>query len=102
MASRIMVKSAETALEIYYTYPEIGTAEIMRLFGCGRSTASRLKKSARAEQEKQGRKTFSDAGVNTKCAFTAWHIDVNELERCVIKLQKLRSRQQPSHAGGKA
>lgn len=92
MATRIMVRNIETAFEIYYSYPEIGTPEIMRLFSCGRSAAGRLKESARAEQEKQGKITFSPANVNTKCAFEAWHIDINDIERSVMKLRKFRDK----------
>ena len=93
MATRIMVRNIEDALEIYYSYQEIGTTEIIRLFGCGRSTATRLKKLAREEQERQGIITFSDLNVNTKCAFTAWCIDVSDLEKRVVKLRKFRSSQ---------
>lgn len=93
MSSRIMVQNIETALEIYYTYPEIGTPEIMQLFCCSRSTAARLKDVARAEQQKQEKLTFSPLNVNTKCAFEAWRIDVADLEKRVIKLRRFKSRQ---------
>ena len=99
MSARIMVKSVEKALEIYYTYPEIGTPEIVRLFGCSRSTAARLKKIAREKQEELGKLTFSDVNVNTKCAFKAWHIDIDDVEKRVLKLRKFRSMQLQEPSG---
>ena len=101
MSSRIMIKDIETALDIYYKYPEIGTPEIMRLFGCGRSTAGTLKRRAREVQDQQQKLTFSPLNVNTKCAFEAWHIDVADLEKRALKLQRFRSRMSPDDPDNK-
>lgn len=95
MASKLKINNIEDALEIYYSYQELGTAEIARLFGCGRSAALKLKKIALEEQARQEKLTFSDSCVNTKCAYDAWHIDVADMERRVMKLRKLRLKPDP-------
>lgn len=80
---------AEAAYEIYLRYPEIGTAEIKRIFCCGDSTAAKMKKPALAEMKTQGKETLFAHNVNTKCAFAAWKIDIADLERRVRKLKSL-------------
>lgn len=88
MAKRI-VMDIESALDIYFRCPEIGTAEIKQIFNCGDSCAWRLKKLAAKVMDEKGKQTLFPHNVNTKCAFEAWQIDVSDLERRVSKIRKL-------------
>ena len=90
-AVRLMIKDNKTAVELFYTYPELGTEQIIELFGCSKSTATRLKEMARKLQDERGILTFSSVAVNTKCAYDAWHIDVELLEKRLIRLKKLEA-----------
>lgn len=90
MKSRLKVKDIATAVDLYYTYPELGTAEVCLLFGCSKSSAARLKTKARDIQSKKEIITFSSANVNTKCAYEAWGIDIADLEKRLIRYQKIQ------------
>lgn len=98
MAKRIMLQDIEKAVEYYYKYFEIGTPEIMQLFGCSRYTALQLKKTARELQEKNGKQSFSSLNVNTRCAYKAWGIDIDDIERRVLRLQSFRRRSEENTA----
>lgn len=87
---RVSIKDIPTAVRIYYQYPEIGSGEIRELFGItGSSTVAKLKKSALNKMTENGIKRFVASKVNTKCAYEAWGIDVDDLEKRLSKLQKL-------------
>lgn len=92
MSSRIMLQDIETAVQYYYKFFELGTPEIMHLFGCSRNTALRLKKVAQKQQEEDGKQTFSPLNVNTRCAFEAWGIDIRDLEKRALRLQAFRQK----------
>ncbi len=92
MKSRIAIKDIETAVRIYYQHPELGTAEIKELFNCSASTACRMKDRARALQKKENVMTFSDARVNTSCAYRAWRLDIAEMERLMLKYRKMQAK----------
>ena len=80
----------ETALRFYYTQTEINSAEIKSLFNCCASTASRLKKQVLDEMTKRGVKTWLPGNVDIVTAYDVWKIDVERMEKQLIKLQKLR------------
>lgn len=84
---RVKIKDNKTAFQIYNNNIEIGTSEIMALFGCCRNTANKLKKIAREYQGDS--ETFSDFCVNTDIAYKAWKIDINAIEMRLLKVQKL-------------
>lgn len=87
---RSSITDIRTAVRIYYQYPEIGSAEIRELFGgCANSTVAKLKKSAWDKMTENGVRNFGAHKVNTKCAYEAWGIDVDDLEKRVEKLKKL-------------
>lgn len=90
MSRRLQVKDTATAVEIFYTYPELGTAEIQRLFNCGRNSATKLKGEARKRQTEKGLIPYSDSSVNTRCAYEAWGIDIADLEKRLIRYQKIQ------------
>lgn len=90
MKSRIKITSIETAVKIYYTYPELGTDEVIQLFGCSKATATRMKKRARERQIREGVITFSDANINTKIAYKEWGLDIADLERRMVRYRRIR------------
>lgn len=87
---RIKITNIETAVKIYYTYPELGTEEVVRLFGCSTSSATRLKKQARNQQMIEGVTSFSSSNVNTKIAYKVWGLDIAEMERRMLRYRKIK------------
>lgn len=84
------IKDIDTALRIFYTYPEIGNAEISELFGgIAQSTVIRYKEEVVAEQIKQDVKTSRLYSVNTRVAYEVWGLDVKDLEQRRKKLKEL-------------
>ena len=80
----------DETIRIYYTYPEIGNAEIKKIFGpMGSFKMTRLKNMARVLQDEKEIKTMGQYSVNTELAFKAWGIDIAKLERSKEKLNKL-------------
>ena len=82
---------AEKALKLYYTKSEIDNADIRELFDCNISTATRLKNQVRVEMAKTGVKTWLPKNVDVQTAYKVWHIDVDNLEKRLVKLTKLKS-----------
>jgi len=84
------ITSIENALLIYYNHSELGNKEIISLFG-NRSTAtiSKLKKIAKTEMTKKNMFSYSMYKINTSVAFTAWGIDIADLEKRMKKLKEL-------------
>lgn len=90
MRKSIQISDVETAVRIYYAYPEIGNDEISKLFGTScRSTLTSLKTKAREEMNNENVKSFRTYTVNTKCAYRAWGLNIKELERDLKKLRDL-------------
>ena len=84
------IKDIDTAVRIYYTYPEIGNAEISELFGgIASSTISRYKKDVMDEQVKREQKTSRLHSVNTRIAYEVWGLDIKDLEFRRKKLKEL-------------
>lgn len=81
----------EKALKLYYTKTEIDNADIRELFDCNISTATRLKNQVRVEMAKTGVKTWLPKNVDVQTAYKVWHIDVDNLEKRLVKLTKLKS-----------
>ena len=84
------IADIETAIRIYYQYPEIDNNQIRDLFGkISSSTAARYKKAVRDEQINRNVKTMCVDTVNTDVAYDVWGIDVTDLERRLKKLKSL-------------
>ncbi len=84
------ITSIDTALRIYYTYPEIGSKEIKELFGVkDNNTVSRYKKAVQEVQTERGVLTSQMYTVNTEVAYDVWGIDVPGLEKRRKKLKEL-------------
>ena len=85
------ITDIDTAISIYYRYPEIGTKEITLLFRKhSKSTIIRLKKIAQKNMIENNVYSIGIYKINTVCAYKAWGIDVEDLEKRRNKLQKLR------------
>jgi hypothetical protein len=84
------ITDIDTALRIYYQYPEIGNSQIRELFGVtnGR-TLARYKRAVQEEQMNRNVKTSQLHTVNTEVAYDVWGIDVVGLEKRREKLKKL-------------
>jgi CRISPR/Cas system CMR-associated protein Cmr3 (group 5 of RAMP superfamily) len=84
------ITDIDTAISIYYRYPEIGTKEIVQIFKKrSKSTVSRLKRLAQKKMAENNIYTYGMYKINTKCAYMVWGIDVEDLEKRRNKLQKL-------------
>jgi len=84
------ITDIDTAILIYYRYPEIGSKEIAQLFRKhSKSTINRLKKLAQKYMTAENVYTHGMYKLNTECAYRAWGIDVEDLEKRRNKLQKL-------------
>ena len=84
------ISDIDTAIMIYYRYPEIGAKEIVQIFRKrSKSTVSRLKKIAQKRMIEEDIYTNGMYKINTESAYRAWGIDVEDLEKRRNKLQKL-------------
>lgn len=84
------IKDIDTALRIFYTYPELNNKLIRELFGgLGNSTIARYKQVVKDQQAIDGVQTAQRNTVNTETAYKVWRIDVENLIKRRAKLQKL-------------
>lgn len=81
--------NAAKIVEIGLNYPELGSKEIMELFGVSRSTAVHYKKPVLEEMQKRGIRTWNPRNISTKIAFELWGFDVPEAERSLQRLRRL-------------
>ena len=87
------VKNIEKALEIYWSCPEIGNKEIKEIFDIvGSATVTRYKKLAQEKMAETGVLCRGLHCVNTEAAYQAWGIDAADLEKRLIKLQRLKQK----------
>ena len=84
-------QSIDTALKIFYTYPEIGNKQLRELFGENTSSATieRYKKAVREKQAERNILTNGCYTINTEVAYEVFGIDISDLERRRSKLIKL-------------
>lgn len=83
--------NAETALRIYYAYPnEIGNAELKELFQVesGSKIAS-IKKEVRKLMAEKEIKVWNPRNVDTKTTYEYARIDIAAVERSYLKMKKL-------------
>ncbi len=79
----------KTAVQIYYTKPEIGTNEIMELFSVKGTKALQMKNEVRKVMAEKGVKVWLPHSVNTEVAFEVWGLNITDLEARLKKLQRL-------------
>ena len=76
------------AIRIYYEKHELTSADIKELFGCCAATAKKMKDMARKLMGERDVPNWNALAVNTDCAFEAWGLDIDDLERRYKKLLK--------------
>ena len=86
----VRVNDIAYAVEVYYSCLELTNKEIRKLFNVtSESSVWKLKELARKEMAEQKAKTFNPRSVDTMCAFKAWGLDIDDLERRYKRLKKL-------------
>ena len=83
------IRDAEEALRLYYTQPQIGKADCMRIFGCSANAWWRLKRAALDAMRAREVPQWNGRYVSTIVAFEAWGIDVPRLERGLERMRKV-------------
>ena len=85
------ITSIDTALRLYYMYPELTNDQIKELFGKGVSDSfiTSCKKKVRKEEVKRNIKTSIPYAINTAIAYEVWGLDIKDLEARREKLKKL-------------
>lgn len=83
--------NAETALRIYYAYPnEIGNPELKELFDvAANSTVAVIKKEIRDLMVEKDVKVWNPQNVDTKTTYEYAGIDIAAVERSYLKMKKL-------------
>lgn len=86
----IHLTDIEYAVRLYNSKLEIGGNEIKKLFGIKSSaTVARLKDQARKVMDEKGAECWNPRSVDTECAYIAWHLNIDKLEKMCAKLKKL-------------
>lgn len=84
------VESIEKAIQIFYSRIEIGNKDVAELFGrIGTARITKLKKLAKEQMDEDNVPNWNAAYVNTKAAYKAWGLDIDDLEKRYAKLKKL-------------
>ncbi len=86
------ITSIETAIEIYYSKTQLGNADIKKLFGVSSSKVTSLKKIVRQAMAERNVMPYNALLVNTKIAYEVWGLDIADLEKRHIALERLRKR----------
>lgn len=80
-------------VEIYYENMEISGKEISEVFvNPSKSSIQRLKNLARKQMASDNVKPWDSRKVNTICAYKAWGLDIDDLEKRLAKLNKINAR----------
>lgn len=83
------LSSIEFAIKLYYEKIEIGNKDISELFNINSSsTICRIKKMAKAKMIAESTPIWNSVFVNTRVAYTAWGLDIKDLELRYNKLKK--------------
>lgn len=84
------IKSVETAVNLFYSKPDLFNDDIRALFECvSDSTITRLKNKARAYMIENDMPSWNATAVNTEAAYKSWGLDIADLERRYKKLKQL-------------
>lgn len=84
------ISSLETAIRLYYEKIELSVKDMAELFGeLGSDRITKLKKMARDKMTENNIPMWNDYNVNTKAAYEAWGLDINDIEHRYSKLKKL-------------
>ena len=85
------IPDLKKAIRIYYSVIELTPKDIKNLFDCCGTTATRLKKIAMEYIIENEIVRWNAKAVNTKAAFRAWGLDIDDLEKRYNKLKKLEA-----------
>lgn len=86
----LQIKNLETVVRLYYERLELTNSDIRSIFGnISSSTVVRLKKQAREQMVVDDAPVWDAKNVNTVAAYKAWNLDVDDLEKRLLKLRKL-------------
>ena len=83
------ISSVEVAVRLYYERLSLFTKDIKELFpGISSCTVQQLKKCARDKADEMGKMQYNNRSVLTECAYLAWGLDIDSLERRLNKIRK--------------
>lgn len=83
------ITDISTAIRKYYERAELDNKDIQEIFGKHSSaTICKLKRLARQEMLDRNTLVWSDNRVNTRDAYTAWGLDIHDLESRYRKLKE--------------
>ena len=85
------IPDLKNAIEIYYSNVEIFPKDVRKIFDISAATACRLCKVARDYMQKNDVVQWNSRAVNTKAAFKSWGLEIDDLEKRLVKLNKLQS-----------
>lgn len=86
----LQIKDLETTVRLYYERLELSNSDIRAIFGnISSATVVRLKNQAREQMITDKSPIWNAQNVNTVSAYKAWHLDIDELEKRLLKLRKL-------------
>lgn len=80
----------ELAIKLSCLKTELDNKDIAELFGASKSTIRRKKNEVLNAMAQKNIKTWTPHTVNTKVAYKVWGIDVDDYERRLKKLQRLK------------
>lgn len=83
------IRDPEEAIRMYYTQPQLGKRDCMKIFGCSENAWWRLKKAALETMRQREIPQWNGRYVSTVAAFEAWGIDIQRLERGVERVRKV-------------
>lgn len=92
-------KSIEATIRIYYERIELSNDDIREIYGkLGSATIAKLKRKAREVMTENSRPVWNARFVNTEDAYTAWGLNIADLEKRLRKLQALERKLQRKEA----
>ena len=84
------ITDMRAAIQLYYERIELNNADIATLFGKhSSSTVAKLKDLARDYMVQHFVQAWNPLCVNTKAAYAAWGLDIDDLENRYMKLKEL-------------
>lgn len=98
------IRDLDTAVQMYYECIELHNDDIQKLFisdktsrPISRCKVNELKKLARERMGEENTLVWNALAVNTKAAYKAWGLDIDDLEERMVKLRRLNM-----HSSGEA
>lgn len=84
------IKDIRLAIQLYHERIELSNADIEILFGKhSSSTVAKLKNLARDKMVQNGVQAWNSQCVNTEAAYSAWGLNISDLENRYLKLVEL-------------